>query len=82
MKILTLEQEQVRKRERDFLNDLRVKLVDFGASKESLETMGQSIAQLDDLFLLVMVGEFNAGKSAVINAFFGHKWHKLCRLVL
>ncbi|MDF1521134.1 MAG: dynamin family protein [Brevefilum sp.] len=73
MKILTLEQEQVLKRERDFLNDLRVRLVDFGASKESLETMGQSIAQLDDLFLLVMVGEFNAGKSAVINAFLGQK---------
>jgi small GTP-binding protein len=73
MKILTLEQEQVLKRERDFLNDLRVRLVDFGASQESLETMGQSIAQLDDLFLLVMVGEFNAGKSAVINAFLGQK---------
>jgi small GTP-binding protein len=73
MKILTLEQEQVLKRERDFLNDLRVRLVDFGASKESLETMGQSIAQLDDLFLLVMVGEFNAGKSALINALLGQK---------
>jgi small GTP-binding protein len=73
MKILTHEQEQVLKRERDFLNDLRVKLVDFGASKDSLETLGQSIAQLDDLFLLVMVGEFNAGKSAVINALLGDK---------
>ena len=28
----------------------------------------QSIAQLDELFLLVIVGEFNAGKSAFINA--------------
>ena len=73
MKILTLEQEQVLKRERDFLNDLRVKLVDFDASKESQETLGQSIAQLDDLFLLVIVGEFNAGKSAVINALLGQK---------
>jgi len=73
MKILTHEQEQVLKRERDFLNDLRVKLVGFGASEESLETLGQSIAQLDDLFLLVMVGEFNAGKSAVINALLGEK---------
>ena len=73
MKILTHEQEQVLKRERDFLNDLRVKLVGFGTSQESLETLGQSIAQLDDLFLLVMVGEFNAGKSAVINALLGEK---------
>ena len=73
MKILTHEQEHVLKRERDFLNDLRVSLVGFGASEESLETLGQSIAQLDDLFLLVMVGEFNAGKSAVINALLGEK---------
>ena len=73
MKILTHEQEQVLKRERDFLNDLRVDLVGFSASEESLETLGLSIAQLDDLFLLVMVGEFNAGKSAVINALLGEK---------
>ena len=76
MKILTHEQEQVLKRERDFLNDLRVKLVGLGASENSLETLGQSIAQLDDLFLLVMVGEFNAGKSAVINALLGEKMLK------
>ena len=73
MKILSHEQEQVLKRERNFLNDLRVKLADFGASKPSLDTLGQSIAQLDDLFLLVLVGEFNAGKSAVINALLGEK---------
>lgn len=76
MKILTHEQEQVLKRERDFLNDLRVELVNFGVSEDSLETLGQSIAQLDDLFLLVIVGEFNAGKSAVINALLGEKMLK------
>jgi small GTP-binding protein len=74
MKILSETQEQVLQRERRFLNDLRVQLVDYDASKADLETLGQSIAQLDDLFLLVMVGEFNAGKSAVINALLGGKW--------
>lgn len=74
MKILSETQEQVLQRERRFLNDLRVQLVYYDASKEDLDTLGQSIAQLDDLFLLVMVGEFNAGKSAVINALLGGKW--------
>ncbi len=33
--------------------------------------LDRSIRQLDELFLLVVVGEFNAGKSALINALFG-----------
>jgi len=74
MKILNESQEQVLKRERRFLNDLRVKLVEYGASKEDLRTLVQSIDQLDDLFLLVVVGEFNSGKSAFINALLGEKW--------
>jgi ribosome biogenesis GTPase A len=76
MKILNETQEQVLKRERRFLNDLRVKLVEYGASKEDLRTLVQSIDQLDDLFLLVIVGEFNSGKSAFINALLGEKWLK------
>ena len=73
MKILAERQEQILKRERSFLNDLRVQLVEFGVLKSDLVTFGQSIAQLDDLFLLVVVGEFNSGKSAVINALLGQK---------
>ena len=33
--------------------------------------MAASVAQLDELFLLVVVGEFNSGKSAFINALIG-----------
>ena len=33
--------------------------------------LAASIRQLDELFLLVIVGEFNAGKSAFINALIG-----------
>ncbi len=73
MKILSAEQEQILQRERSFLNDLRVKLVDYGATRADLDTLGQSIRQLDDLFLLVIVGEFNAGKSAFINALLGQR---------
>ncbi|MFN2302897.1 MAG: dynamin family protein, partial [Anaerolineales bacterium] len=73
MKILTVEQEAILRRERAFLNDLRVKLVEYNTSKEELNTLKHSITQLDDLFLLVIVGEFNSGKSAVINALLGQK---------
>jgi small GTP-binding protein len=73
MKILTIDQENVLQRERNFLNELRLQLVDFKAVREDVESLGQSIRQLDDLFLLVIVGEFNAGKSAFINALLGEK---------
>lgn len=73
MKILSKKQDEILNVERTFLNDLRVQLVEFDALKADLETLRQSIAQLDDLFLLVVVGEFNSGKSAVINALLGKK---------
>jgi small GTP-binding protein len=73
MKILTPEQDDILQRERAFLNDLRVKLADMKAASEDLDTLGHSIRQLDDLFLLVIVGEFNSGKSAFINALLGQK---------
>jgi small GTP-binding protein len=42
-------------------------------SSEDLSALADSVAQLDELFLLVVVGEFNAGKSALINALLGRK---------
>ncbi len=55
--------------------DLLVKLSDtlrtFGAADEDQRTLATSSRQLDDFFLLVVVGEFNAGKSALINALLG-----------
>jgi len=41
------------------------------AREEDRRSLTQSIQQLDELFLLVVVGEFNAGKSALINAILG-----------
>jgi len=56
---------------RRHLGDLRVALVRAGARDDEQKALGRSITQLDELFLLVVVGEFNAGKSAVINALLG-----------
>jgi len=50
------------------LDDLRVSLIRGGATEEHQKALARSIATLDEMFLLVVVGEFNAGKSAVVNA--------------
>jgi small GTP-binding protein len=73
MRILTDAQENLLKDSRNLLNDLRASLIQFGATQEDHETLAQSIRQLDELFLLVVVGEFNSGKSAFINALLGQK---------
>jgi small GTP-binding protein len=73
MRILTDRQETILKDERQILNDLRATLVQFEASPEHQKTLVDSIQQLDELFLLVVVGEFNSGKSAIINALLGQK---------
>ncbi len=41
------------------------------APEEDRKRLAASVHQLDELFLLVVVGEFNAGKSALINALLG-----------
>jgi len=69
--ILTKKQETLLKEERAWLSDLQVVLAKLDATEEDHNTLKQSIQQLDELFLLVVVGEFNAGKSAFINALLG-----------
>lgn len=69
--ILTTKQEDLLKRERQWLADLQVLLGRLDATQEDQSTLTRSIQQLEELFLLVVVGEFNAGKSAFINALLG-----------
>jgi small GTP-binding protein len=69
--ILSPEQEEILKKTRLVLGDLREALGDAGAAGEARTALVDSLRQLDDLFLLVVAGEFNAGKSAFINALLG-----------
>jgi small GTP-binding protein len=73
MEILSKIQKQLLSKERDLLNRLRLSLAEYGAKEEDQTALTESIRQLDDFFLLVVVGEFNAGKSAFINALLGDK---------
>jgi small GTP-binding protein len=70
-KILDPSQDELLKEERRVLNRLQLALVKFDAAPEHHAALERSIQQLDELFLLVIVGEFNSGKSAFINALLG-----------
>jgi small GTP-binding protein len=57
--------------EREWLSRLQRLLDRLEAPAADKETLQRSIDQLDRLFMLVVIGEFNAGKSAFINALAG-----------
>jgi small GTP-binding protein len=59
--------------EREWLSRLQQALAKFDGAPSDLATLQRSIAQLDRLFLLVVIGEFNAGKSAFVNALAGSR---------
>src|SRR5829696_7611412 len=44
-----------------------------GGHDEEARRLSEVLAGIDELFLLVIVGEFNSGKSSFINALFGRK---------
>ncbi|NUM45270.1 MAG: dynamin family protein [Anaerolineales bacterium] len=73
MQLLPPKHQTLLTHERQLLSDLRVALLKFGATETDQKTLSDSIRQLDEFFLLVIVGEFNAGKSAFINALLGQK---------
>jgi replication fork clamp-binding protein CrfC len=71
VRILGERREALVERERGLLERLISFLKDFGAPKEDAELVRRALADLEELFLLVIVGEFNSGKSAFVNALLG-----------
>jgi small GTP-binding protein len=71
--MLTDEQAQFLREEKGALSEIQLALVDIDVPRDALKTLQDAILQLDELFLLVVVGEFNAGKSALVNALLGEK---------
>jgi small GTP-binding protein len=74
-KMLTERQEQLLEQVRGILTSLRDALARLGAdvAPGDMRTLNDTIAHLDELFLLVIAGEFNSGKSSFINALLGEK---------
>lgn len=66
--LLQDQQRRLLQEERRIAAQLQACLVGFEGADAYATTLHQVTASLDDIFLLVVVGEFNAGKSACINA--------------
>src|SRR5215210_191301 len=71
MRILDERREALVERERDLLERFIGFLKSFGAPSEDAELVRRAHSDLEELFLLVIVGEFNSGKSALVNALLG-----------
>ncbi len=69
--MLTNEQLLFLQQEKQQLNIAKHILSDFNLPEETFNALNEAILQLDELFLIVVVGEFNSGKSALINALLG-----------
>lgn len=71
--VLNPAQAELLKDEKAYLADLLATLTTFKHPSEDLADLRQALLQLDELFLIVVAGEFNAGKSALINALLGQR---------
>lgn len=68
---LTATQEDLIQEEIALLKELQTAIERFPVTDEDRESIDEAAENLTSLFLLVIVGEFNAGKSAFINALIG-----------
>jgi len=71
--LLTNDQLLHLQREKEVLNEAQSRLSAFELPQEALDALEKAARQLDELFLIVVVGEFNSGKSALINALLGER---------
>lgn len=71
--LLSQAKEELVEAERQLLQQLLNLLEQATPQMQEMSMLTDALKQLDELFLLVVVGEFNSGKSSVINALLGSK---------
>jgi small GTP-binding protein len=73
--ILSKREQELRAREQELLERLAAALQRFGSdvATDDLRRFHEAREQLSGLFLLVVAGEFNSGKSSFINALLGER---------
>jgi small GTP-binding protein len=69
--VLTENQKKIWHRERELIHQLTDLLEQWEFAEDERKHLQEALTQLNELFLLVFVGEFNSGKSALINALLG-----------
>lgn len=69
--ILTDAQSALLRDEKKYLTDLFATLSEMNRAPEEMDALRDAIVRLEELFLIVVVGEFNAGKSALVNSLLG-----------
>ncbi|TFH33676.1 MAG: GTP-binding protein [Anaerolineales bacterium] len=74
--LLNTKQKEIWQSERDLLLQLMGNLEGWELADGERKHLLEALDQLNELFLLVIVGEFNSGKSALINALLGETYLK------
>ncbi len=59
--------------ERNSISDLYTLLLELDAKKPYLESLRTALTDLEGIFMVVVSGEYNAGKSSLLNALLGQK---------
>ncbi|HHO56405.1 MAG TPA: GTP-binding protein, partial [Trueperaceae bacterium] len=60
-------------KERQQLSELHSLILELDASESELESLKTALKDLDGIFMVVISGEYNAGKSSLVNALLGQK---------
>ena len=69
--VLTQQQGELVALERQLVLRVRDSLASADGSRADLDRLASLVGEMDELFLLVVVGEYNSGKSTFINALLG-----------
>jgi len=77
MKFLTKNQRNIIAAEKLLLSSNLIFLSSINSDKVDLNLLKDTLAQLDEIFLVVVAGEYNSGKTAFINTLLGDSFLKI-----
>ena len=76
MNLLTIKQQQIIAKEKKLLSNVFNLFSDIKVEKQDFELIKDTLIQLEEIFLVVVAGEYNSGKTAFINSLLGDSYLK------